>query len=322
MNKKTTTRIGFFINPSDSQSFLGNILDFLGRKYEVRTCHTDNRTELTATFDWSDIIWLEWASELTVFVTNHLPLTSPKRIVCRIHSYEVLSGYLPLINWSTVSRIIYVADHIRRIAHEVHPPLVNQPPNMVIKNGIDMGPFRFNKRQPGFNLAVVGSINFKKNPSMWIEILSRLVKIDSRYKLKVAGGFQDLRYPYYFQNIVGKLGLKDHIQFFGHVEDIPDWFEKEKINYLLSTSVFESFGYNIAEAMAMGIKPLIHSFPGAEELWPHGCIFSTTDELIEIIRNDKDYNSRAYRQLVEQRYPLHTQLDKFDRLMKEMSQNE
>jgi len=319
LTQKTKIRIAIFCLPG-SQSFLSNILDFLNSKYEVMTCFTNNRRELAAAVDWADIIWLDWANEIAIFVTNHLPLTPKKRVICRIRSYEVLSGYLPQINWSKVSRVVYVADHIQRIANEVCPSLVNQPPSLVIKNGLALGPFRFNMKEPGFNLAVVGFINHKKNPAMWIEILSRLVKIDPRYRVKVAGKLQDLRYAYYFQNIIAKLKFKGHIQFFGHVKDIPHWFEKEEINYLLSTSVFESFGYNIAEAMAMGIRPLIHGFPGAEELWPHDCLFSTTDELIEMIRDDNNYNSKAYREFVEQRYPLQIQLDKFDSLIKEISQ--
>jgi FkbM family methyltransferase len=153
---------------------------------------------------------------------------------------------------------------------------------------------------------------------MWVEILSRLVKIDSRYRLKVAGEFQDMRYAVYFRSILSKLELKENIKFFGHVKDIPQWFEREDINYLLSTSIFESFGYNIAEAMAMGVRPLIHNFPGAEELWPIDCLFNTTDELIEMVRNDEGYNSIAYRGFIEQKYPPETQLDKFDNLLKEL----
>ena len=39
-------------------------------------------------------------------------------------------------------------------------------------------------------------------------------------------------------------------------------------NYLLSASIWETLGYTIAEAMALGIKPLIHDTPGAAENWP------------------------------------------------------
>ncbi len=318
LTQKTKLRIAVLSLPG-SQSFLNNILDFLKDRYEVVVCFTNNRGELEAAVNWADIIWLDWANEIAIFVTNHLPLPPPKVVICRIRSYEIFSGYLPQINWSKVSRVVYVADHVQRIAHEICPSLVNQPPSLVIKNGLALDPFRFDIREPGFNLAVVGFINHKKNPPMWIEILSRLVRIDPRYKVKVAGELQDPRYKYYLQHMIAKLELKGHIEFFGHVKDIPGWFEKEEINYLLSTSVFESFGYNMAEAMAMGIRPLIYSFPGAEELWPQDCLFATTDELIDMIRDDKDYNSKAYRQFVEQRYPLQKQLDRFDRLIKEIN---
>ncbi|MBE9547013.1 MAG: glycosyltransferase family 4 protein [Proteobacteria bacterium] len=166
---------------------------------------------------------------------------------------------------------------------------------------------------------MVGSIDHKKNPVMWIEVLSRLMQIDVRYTLKIAGRIQELRYKYYMKSIVPKLGLTNNIRFFGHVDDVAKWFETNDINYLLTTSPFESFGYSIAEAMAMGYRPLIHAFPSAEEMWPADCVFGCTDELIRLIFDRQSYDSLKYRQFVEKRYSLQSQLEKIEALLKEMA---
>ncbi|ODS32180.1 MAG: GDP-mannose:cellobiosyl-diphosphopolyprenol alpha-mannosyltransferase [Candidatus Scalindua rubra] len=300
------------------ESFLGNIVNFLKTKYEVRTCYTKDEQEIESTVEWADIVWLEWANEMAIYATSKVPSISQKKVLCRIHSYEVLRGYLPHTDWSKINMAIFVADHVKKIAHETYPSIANETKCLVIKNGVDLQKFSFKKREPGFNLAIAGDINYKKNPAMWVEIMNRLVKLNSQYTLKVAGDFQESQYKYYFENIIPRLGLEKNIKFFGRIKDIPEWFEKERINYLLTTSVFESFGYGIAEAMAMGYKPLIHNFPNADGIWPQNCIFSNTNELIEILKDTGSYNSQEYHEFVRNRYSLNSQLEAIESMMEDL----
>ncbi|MFV1976120.1 MAG: glycosyltransferase [Candidatus Scalindua sp.] len=297
------------------ESFLVDIVSFLKTRYEVQTCYTEDVQEVDSAVEWADIVWLEWANTIAAHVTHNIPSVSQKKVICRIHSYEVLNNYLPLIDWSKINTAIFVSNHVMDIAYETYPSIVNQTKCLVISNGVDIQKFSFSKREHGFNIAVVGDINHKKNPAMWIEVMSRLVKLNSQYTLKVAGKFQELHYKYYFENIIHKLGVEKNIKFCGRVEDIPEWFEREEINYLLTTSVFESFGYGIAEAMAMGYKPLINNFPGADANWPSYCIYSTTDELINIIQNSDDYDSKVYHDFVKDRYSLSLQLETIDAVL-------
>ena len=297
------------------ESFLGDIVNFLEAKYKVRTCYTRDEQEIESVVEWADIVWLEWANVIASHVTHKLPSLSQKLVICRIHSYEVINNYLQHIDWSKINKAVFVAEHVRKIACEIYPSIANETECLVINNGVDLQKFSFKKRETGFNLAIVGSINHKKNPAMWIEIINRLVKQNPQYTLKVAGDFQELYYKYYFDNIIDKLGIDKNIKFFGRVKDIPEWFEREKINYLLTTSVFESFGYGIAEAMVMGYKPLILNFPGADDNWPHNCIFRSTDELIEILKDNENYNSQEYHEFVKSRYSLSVQLERIGSLL-------
>ncbi len=300
------------------ESFLVGIVNFLKTRYEVRTCYTEDEQEVDSTVEWADIVWLEWANGMAAHVTHKLPYISQKIVICRIHSYEVLNNYLPLIDWSKINTAIFVSDHVMDIAYETYPSIANETKCLVIKNGVDLQKFTFKKRKPGFNLAISGDINHKKNPAMWVEIMNRLVKLNPQYTLKIAGDFQEPQYKYYFDNIIPGLGLEKNIEFSGRVKDIPEWFEKEEINYLLTTSIFESFGYGIAEAMAMGYKPLIHNFPNAKDNWPCNCLFNSIDELIEILTNDENYNSEEYHEFVKSRYSLNSQLEAIDLMLTDL----
>jgi SAM-dependent methyltransferase len=106
------------------------------------------------------------------------------------------------------------------------------------------------------------------------------------------------------------------------VENIERWFESEKVNYLLTTSIFESFGYGIAEAMAMGYRPLINYFPGADVLWPAECLFSSVDDLVRLISDDGAYKTLEYRRFVEERYALPQQLTKIEELINSVMESD
>jgi len=307
-------RLPFYSLPG-YESFLVDIVSFLKTRYEVRTCYTEDEQEVDSTVEWADIVWLEWANSIAAHVTHNIPSISQKKIVCRIHRYEVLNGYLAQIDWTKIDKTIFVADHIRDIAYETYPSIANETECLIINNGVDLQKFSFRKREHGYNLAIVGNVNNRKNPAVWAEIMDTLINLNPQYKLKVAGEIQELEYKYYFENIISKLGLAKNIEFIGKIENIPGWFENENINYLLTTSICESFGYGIAEAMAMGYKPLIHNFPNAEDIWPQNCIFSTTNELITILKDIESYNSQKYHKFVRDRYSLNSQLETIDTML-------
>jgi hypothetical protein len=70
---------------------------------------------------------------------------------------------------------------------------------------------------------------------------------------------------------------------------------------LPSTSMYESFGLNIGEAMAVGAFPAVHDFPGADRLWPEACLFASIGKALASIRVARP---DLYRDWVRKRYSL------------------
>ena len=96
-------------------------------------------------------------------------------------------------------------------------------------------------------------------------------------------------------------------------DDIDSWLEN--INYLVSTSVSESFSYIIAEAMAKGIKPVIYDRRGVSDIWGSEFAFATISDAVSMILPESDYNSRDYKKLVKSRYALKHQIKKIRKLL-------
>jgi len=217
-----------------------------------------------------------------------------------------------------VDKLILVAPHIREILKIFIPDIEKKVKIEIIFNGIDLNSTHWKKMQPGYNIAWVGFINYKKNPQMALQILKKLTEglynTDKRYMLHVAGSFQDSRYKIYLEYMIKEMGLQDNVKFYGWIDDMRGFWEDK--NYLLHTSIHESFGYGIFEAMARGIKPVIHNFRGAKELYPKKAIFNTIDEAANKIMS-KEYNSGKYRNwIIGKGWTLKNQLKQIKDIIK------
>jgi glycosyltransferase involved in cell wall biosynthesis len=147
-----------------------------------------------------------------------------------------------------------------------------------------------------------------------LQIAHTLHRADPRYVVQVAGVFTDQRTARYIQRFMGTLGLQGVVRFDGAIADMPAWYADKGV--LLSTSMYESFGLNIGEAMAVGAFPVVHDFPGADLLWPEECLFASIDEAVALIRSAR---TGLYRDWVGERYGLHRQQQAVLRLLADLT---
>lgn len=300
-------KIAFFCGPNDS--FLKDICAHLGSFHEVRRFKGRTIDEMQSMLRWSDISWFEWCDEL-VLQASRLPKVC--RMLCRLHSYEAFSEKPGQVDWNNIDDLIFVASHIRDIALTRFSSLARNVQTHVIPNGLNMDKFSFSKRRKGFNIAYAGYINHKKNPSLLLQCMRYLADIDDRYILHIAGEHQELRFKLYFEHMVKAMELESHVRLYGWVDDIAGWLGDKQ--YIVSTSLLESFGYGIAEGMACGLKPLIHNFIGAKELYPEKYCFNSIKEFGAMVLAS-DYDSGEYRRYIEDRYSLTGQLSKIESLI-------
>lgn len=289
------------------ESFSIDIVERLNKFFDMGLGLVSEGSHIKQYIDWADVVWFEWGNEVFRGGADYAA-KSKKPCVVRVHSYEALQPEIEKFPWKVPEKIIFVADHIRDIALDRVPEFPREKIE-IIRNAVDLDKYKPKVRKPGKNIGVVAYINHKKNPPMWVQIIKKLVDIDPEYKLHIAGTYQDLRYLYYFQHILKELFLDDNVSLHGWVdkEDIPQFWEDKQ--YVLCTSPHESFGYGVAEAMAMGVKPVIHNFMGARETFPSDCVWNTIDEAVEIIQSS-NYDSNFYRKYIEERYGAREQTER------------
>ena len=139
-----------------------------------------------------------------------------------------------------------------------------------------------------------------------------LVDLDDMYRLHLAGNFQCLRYKLYFDQMIRELNLENNLIVCGWIDDISTWLEDKQ--YIVCTSVFEGHPVSIMEAMACGLKPLIHNYVGARYSYPDTYLWNTIPEFIEMV-TENEYNSLKYRKFIEENYSLDGQLNQIQNII-------
>lgn len=296
-NKK---KIAFFVKQG-MDSFLNDIINGISGEYETEKIVVTDFKQIDEGMQWADACWFEWCDELVIYGSN-LPMAKEKKIICRLHSYEAFTDYPSKVNWNTVDKLVFVAEHIKNFVTDKFN--INNEKVAVIPNGIDINKWTFKERKPGFNIAYVGYINYKKGPMLLLHTFKAIYDKNHRYKLYIAGKFQDDRDVLYFNQMIKEFGIEKNIVYEGWKDNLDEWLEDK--NYILCTSILESQNMSVMQAMVKGIKPIVHNFVGAKTIYPKEYVWNTIDEAVSNLRSG-EYNSYEYNDFIKQKYSLEKQ---------------
>ena len=214
--------------------------------------------------------------------------------------------------------VIFVVDHVRDLIFQqlaVDPKLVTKDfKTHVIPNGIDVEKYKFSRRKPGKNIAFLGNMSSKKGPMLLIHAFNELRTGWMRespdvpslhYHLYIGGAIQEPRFGLYLSHMINEMGLTEYVHFEDYIQDVAGWLEDK--NYIVCTSPFESQGLGIMEAMCMGIKPVIHNFVGAKNIYDEKYLWTTIPEFVDMIQ-EEEYNPLEYRSFISKNYLLRHRL--------------
>jgi Glycosyltransferase len=302
-------KIAFFVKEG-MDSFLDDIIEGVSDEFEIRKIIVTDLNQIQEGMEWADICWFEWCDELVAYGSSH-SLASSKMIVCRLHSYEAFTEYPANVKWENVDKIIFVGKNIRDFVIDVYK--LDENKAVIIPNGIDINKYNFIEREPGFNIAYVGYVNYKKGPMLLLHTFKSMYDKDNRYKLHIAGKFQEGRDLLYFNQMINEFGIGNNVFFDGWQDDLDKWLEDK--NYILCTSILESQNLSVMQAMCKGIKPIIHNFVGAKAIYDEKYVWNTIDDAIEILINNT-YNSKEYLEFIQNNYSIEKELSSVKQILR------
>jgi glycosyltransferase involved in cell wall biosynthesis len=283
--------------------------------------------------EWADVVWFDTCDNNLASATNpgsailddknnfepwdlHNMNLAGKKIVCRAIDIEVWQGHQLASLWDVVTDLIFIAPHVRALVDI--PGLPNYNPEMKVHTipcAVDATRYQFKPRTHGFDIAVISEKWTSKGTDLILQIALHLRAIDPAYKIHWLGRWSD--HPWekaYFEEFIEHHDLKFEFTEWLEGDNAVDTFLEDK-NYLLHASHKEGFSYAVAEAMAKGIKPVVHRFYGADDLWPDLPLWSSIDQAVNMLTNGY-YDTFSYPiYLDRQRYFLPQMMEKIDKVL-------
>jgi len=300
-------KVAFFCGLRGDTKFLRDIYAFTEHRFPVKLFEAEDVDQMYELMKWSDISWFEWCTNIAVEASK-LPKVC-KNIV-RLHRFEAYGDWPGRVQWENIDALITVGNSfVKEPLLKQVPDIRNQTQLIVIPNGVNLEKFKFVDRRQGKNIACIGYLNMRKNPMFLLQCMQKLHYIDPEYKLFFAGVFQDAMLEQYVKHITQALELTDVVFFDGWQENINSWLEDK--HYIVSSSIGESQGMGLIEGMACGLKPVIHNFPGADQIFPSEFLFNISEEFCRQICSES-YEPQRYRKFIEENYSLQKQLSEIN----------
>jgi len=290
---------------------LEHVVEHLNQDYHVKYIKTGDHDEITNLVNWADLVWLEWANQMAIHVTNKIPQIKDKKVICRLHGYEVFTDMPAHINWSAVDHLVFVAKHKQEIFNQRFK--TKSPTQAVIRNGINTEKFAISdNKQNTKRLVIIGHLNFRKGIPLLLQFYHELLKVDPDYFLYIRGEFQDLKLEMAARTMIRELSLDKKLEFVDWVEDLNSWLADK--SHILSFSLEESFHYTIGNGMAAGLKPIIHAWEESRDIWPNQFIFKDLHEFLQLVM-DNTYNPKEYRNWIETHVSASLQVDEIRNIL-------
>ncbi len=227
--------------------------------------------------------------------------------------------------------ILANSEETKKTILENNPKLIDPKKIKIIYNGIDLKEYpatmptdRFDKASGKIILGNLARFSFQKGHDKLIGVAEILKNKGLDFHLYLAGDGELLEN---IQSMVSDKRLEDHVTFLGFTEDTVSFLNK--IDILLMTSIWEGFGYAIAEAMAC-FKPVvgfdISSNPELIRNNTNGMLVepfdinSFAERVIELSGNvslRKEMGTHG-RKMVEERFSLNSVVVEFEKFISEI----
>lgn len=290
-----------------------NFLDWIKKfPYEVDVFKFDTKiSRIKKVFFWSilkprlkllswthDVVFCDWFEEHASIMSK----ISSKPIFIRLHRFEAHNPlHIKKAKYENIKGIITVSEYYKKIVNEI---INGQVPIYVIPNSIDTAKFSFNmKTNYPLKICTLGNLTHRKR-------VFDLIVNNPDIEINIGGIGPEIKI------------LKDSIKRFnskatlhGFVR-LPNFYHQHDIFILNSSD--EGHCVALLEAMSSGLIPLSFAWNGVEETLPEEFIYQNYSELRKKInylnslpKNDIMNKKREVRSIIESKYTLKHQIEKF-----------
>ena len=222
------------------------------------------------------------------------------KLINRAIDIDAYYGHYRNVQWQNVDHLVFIAKHIQQMVM-ADECMKGKYPNLQIHHiplSIDLSEWTYKDRTKnhGKNIAFVHHLWAGKGIVQGLQAFKKVIDKDPEFKLHIVGDWSsEAWFPFYVKHLIKELKLEDKITFERRVFSVDKFLDD--MDYVMVASFKEAFSLITAEGMAKGLKPLIHNWIGAKDIWPIKYVWTTIDEFVEMVFGD--YSSEEYREYVK-----------------------
>jgi len=264
----------------------------------------------------ADTVFCEWMLGNAIWYAKHKQ--KGQKLIGRLHLQELSSPLFDKVPFKKFDEVFFVGPHILRDAQMRNPTLKKN--GVVIYNGVDVQTIQAASCKPtnGKVIGFVGIVPQRKRFDLALDILKELRQNDKDYILRIKGKRPEdyswmanrpeemAWYETQYNRLKEDPLLKGAVFFDPHGNDMPEWYAG--IDFVLSTSDFESFHFTIADGAAAGCTPIILPWEGADEIYPKEWVYSDIKTAADGIKTGPK-NQNEIKKFIKDRFNIHTIVD-------------
>lgn len=255
-------------------------------------------SELAAAYDWADVTLVEWGHHVLTWVT--LLDRAPRKLMARLHRFEVFTPFPLLHDHERIDRMLYVSPPVWNLVRAASPgfsAVEGAQVGNLLARGLGGEPRPDRDRHL---LVQVGWHREVKDVLFSFEILARLRSCDPRYRLRLIGPglpaetSQDGSYRRQVRQRLEELGT-DAVEMLGRREDVPALLAESGV--ILSSSRHEGTHESVMEGLAVGCPAVIRNWPDAAEYGGPATIYErdwVVEDVEEAVQRVLDLGDRAH----------------------------
>lgn len=196
-------------------------------------------------------------------------------VICTIHGAGDIQGSR-LMRRLKFSLLGHTARHVILVSRALENDILTAHPQLqhlalVIPNGV---PDRMSgrgmhapPRADVFTFGALGNIRPAKDYGVLLQAMAKLRDQGRQVRLRIAGQPDHGHLYANLRDQSATLGLTDHVEFLGHVSDVPGFLDS--IDCLVSSSLSEGMPLSLIEAMLAGVPIIATRVGGVPELLEH-----------------------------------------------------
>lgn len=301
--RNSRPKVAFCRNGAGEDGALAEICEFVRQRFRTEFYQGRDPQGIEALLRRSDIVWFDGGGEMAVEASR---LGGDARIVVSLRRTDVRGRWVKEVGWENVDILVELGSAaVEETLLAQLPDLRNRTRLVLLPNGINLDRYSFRPRERGKHLACLDCLTMDANPALLLQCMQKLHYLDPGYKLFFSGTFDRPMLEQYIRHMVRTLDLTDAVFFEPHPGDLRRWLDDK--HFIVASGIGEGQIETLLMGMACGLKPVVHDFPGAEQLLPPRYLFNIAEQFCEQVLSGA-YEPQQYRRFVEDHYPLHEQL--------------